>query len=73
MSVERVVIGMDVVNNFVCIDVRWTGRGISTNYSVILGELDRVCGQPTEPASSSFFMALETFVVQVVVSLLSFT
>ena len=26
--VERVVAGMDVVNNFLCIDVRWTGRGI---------------------------------------------
>ena len=31
MSVERVVTGMDVVNNFVCIDVRWTGRGIPIN------------------------------------------
>ena len=26
--VERAVAGMDVVNNFVCIDVRWTGRGV---------------------------------------------
>ena len=25
--VERAVAGMDVVNNFVCIDVRWTGEG----------------------------------------------
>ena len=25
--VERAVAGMDVVNNFVCIDVRWTGGG----------------------------------------------
>ena len=38
--VERAVAGMDVVNNFVCIDVRWTGRGIpiSTFISVNCGK-----------------------------------